>query len=72
MADKPGPPQKLQDTKSFQITVPKSMHGYIQWLARHTMWGPTERDVVVKILTQELNRMFDAGYHNKRLPGEDS
>jgi hypothetical protein len=65
---KGGPKGNLQETHPISATVPISLYNYIEWLARHSMWGPTVQSVVEKILTRELHAMFDAGFHNKRLP----
>jgi hypothetical protein len=70
MADdkKGGSPGNLQATRPLNLTIPASLYQYAEWLARHSMFGPTVQSVAEKILTRELHAMFDAGYHTKRLP----
>ena len=62
------PPPKVGDPKSFQITVPMTLWDYLTFLAAHSVLGTSEQDVAVHILTRELDAMFRAGYHDKRIP----
>jgi hypothetical protein len=41
---------------------------YLTFLAAHSVLGTSEQDVAVHILTRELDAMFRAGYHDKRIP----
>lgn len=68
MAAKRGPPGNLQNTTPINVTVPDALLQYMIWLATHSMYGPTVQDVVLKLITPQLQAMFDGGYHNKRLP----
>jgi len=63
-----GPPKKIGETKSFQITVPKPLWDYLTYLAAHSMLGTAEGEVAAHILIRELNTMFTTGYHNRRIP----
>ncbi len=69
---KRGPKGNLQGTGQLVLTVPDSMRRYIRWLARHSVYGPSEQDVVIKILTRELDAMFTSAYHDRRLPDPDN
>jgi len=62
------PPTKVGDPKSFQITVPMPLWEYLTYLAGRSMLGTSEQEVAVHILTRELNAMFAASYHDKRIP----
>lgn len=50
------------------MTVPVTVHRYLTLLARQTMWGPTIQDVILKMITPQLHKMFDEGFHDKKLP----
>jgi hypothetical protein len=64
-----GTPQKRQDTYPLQITIPVALHRYVQWLAANSFYGPTDQDVILKIVTAKVEAMFAAGFHEKRIPG---
>ena len=69
MADR-GPPTKLGETKSFQMTVPLPLYEYLEWLARHSVYGPTAKEAAVKLLTERINHMIESEYHNNRVPND--
>jgi hypothetical protein len=62
------PNPKIGDPHPFQITVPKPLWDYLTYLAGHSMLGTSEQEVAVHILARELNAMFAANYHDKRIP----
>jgi hypothetical protein len=59
---------KIGEPEAFQITVPKPLHEYLTWLARHSMLGRSVPDVAVQILTAAVDAMFRADYHKKDVP----
>ena len=62
------PPPKVGTSRPFQISVPIPLWEYLTFLAATSLLGTSEQEVAVHILVRELNAMFDAGYHNKRIP----
>ena len=65
---KRGAPKKVGEPKAFQITVPKPLYDYLTYLAAHSMLGTSEGEVATHVLIRELNAMFTAGYHDRRIP----
>ena len=68
MADKPGAPTKPGEPASFQLTIPKPAYDYLTFLAVHSMLGRSENEVAGHLLIWELDKLFQADYHNKRIP----
>jgi hypothetical protein len=54
-------PPKRQETETFEITVPASLHGALVHLATRTVYGATENAVAAFILAKEIERMQKAG-----------
>lgn len=69
---KGGAPGNLQPTTPVTVSFPDSALTYMTWLARHSMWGPTVQDVILKMISPQLHALFESGYHNKRLPESGS
>ena len=62
-------PKKLEgETEELRLTVPKTLTGYLTYLAKDHFLGAATTDIAVYILTKEVQRMFEADYHNKRVP----
>jgi hypothetical protein len=61
-------PTKRQETETFEITVPLSLHGALIHLATHTTFGATENAVAVYILSKEIERMQKAGEFGLEMP----
>jgi hypothetical protein len=52
-----GRPPKRQDTETFEVTVPVTLHKALVHLATHTTFGATENAVAAYILGKEIERM---------------
>lgn len=61
-------PSKKQDTETFEITVPSSLHRDLVHLAAHTVFGVTENQVATYILSKEIERMQKAGEFGLKMP----
>ena len=66
--NKGGRPPKAQETETFEITVPKAAHGYLKFLAKNSMLGPTLNDVAALILVNELTDMARTKFHDQVIP----
>ncbi|MFZ5733794.1 MAG: hypothetical protein ACOY4O_13730 [Pseudomonadota bacterium] len=62
-------PSKRQETETFEITVPITLHSALVHLATHTGYGVTENAVAAYILAKEIERMQKAGEFGLRIPG---
>ena len=58
-------------TKPIRIVVSAKLHAYLGYLSRHTMLGASENDVAAYILTQRLEAMLAAKYHETEIPSDD-
>ena len=67
MSDQP------DDSKTvlLRVRVSPRLYEYMTYLARHTFLGPAETDVARHVLTQRLDEMLHAGYHENRVPRDD-
>jgi hypothetical protein len=61
-------PAKRQDTETFEITVPLSLHRALVHLATSTPFGATENQVAGYILAKEIERMQKAGEYGLTMP----
>jgi hypothetical protein len=62
-----GRPPKRQDTETFEVTVPVSLHRALVHLATHTPFGATENAVAAYILGKEIERMQKAGEYGLKM-----
>lgn len=62
-------PKKLEgEVDELRLTVPKTLKGYLTLLAKDHFLGAATNDLAVFILTKEVQRMFEADYHGKKVP----
>jgi hypothetical protein len=61
-------PIKRQETATFQVTVPASLHAALVHLATHTPLGETENAVAAFIIAKEIERMQRTGEYGLRMP----
>lgn len=61
-------PKNLQDTESLTFSVPKSAHGYLEFLARNGVRATTASDVAKQILLEEVDRRISEKYHDRAIP----
>lgn len=61
-------PIKRQETETFEITVPVSLHAALVHLATVSPLGQTENAVATYILAKEIERMQRAGEYGLRMP----
>jgi len=59
-------------TKLMRVRVSPRLFEYLGYLARHTLLGASENDVAEHVLTRRLEEMLFAGYHETRIPRDDS
>lgn len=59
-----GPPKKLSDSKSFQVTVPKDTYDYLTNLAKKGRLGATESEIGSLLITRAVDEMLTSGYHD--------
>ncbi|HAD86832.1 MAG TPA: hypothetical protein DCG48_05675 [Rhodospirillaceae bacterium] len=65
-----GPKPQIGQSVSFQITIPKHHHDYLEHLVRMSRLGTKVNEAAVHILVRELDKMFQADYHKKHF-GQD-
>lgn len=61
-------PIKRQDTVTFEITIPASLHKALIYLATRSPLGTSENTVAVFLLTKEIERMQKAQEFGLRMP----
>ena len=52
----------------LRITVSPRLRSYLEWLARNTMLGNSDKDVARYVLTKALEEMRQNNYHEGDLP----
>ena len=52
----------------LRITVSPLLRSYLEWLARNTMLGNSDKDVARYVLTKALEEMRQSNYHEGDLP----
>jgi hypothetical protein len=52
-----GPPEKLGEVETFQLTIPKPLHAYLRYLARTTYAGASITEVVHHLLKTQIEAM---------------
>jgi hypothetical protein len=58
-------------TKPIRMVVSARLYDYLGYLARNTMLGAKENDVAAYLLTQRLEAMLAARYHEtEKVPKE--
>jgi hypothetical protein len=61
-------PDKRQETRTFEITVPLATFEALVRLASYTTFGFTENTVAAYILAKEIERMQREGEFGLRMP----
>lgn len=64
---KPGRPPNLSDPVPLKVSLPKQQHDYLTLLAKRGILGVTQPDIAAHILVRELDEMFDAGVHERKI-----
>ena len=71
MAEKRGRKPNESDTLSFRVSLPKKLHGYLQFLARHSFIGANVGEVATYMITQQSLRMMQDKFHELEPPADD-
>lgn len=56
-------------SETLRFDVAKPLADYLSLLARTSILGVTANDVARIILTNEVQRLIDSGYHERVVPG---
>jgi hypothetical protein len=59
---------KKEETVPMRLTVSKRLYAYLRVLRQKTMLGSSENDVAEYLLTQRLEEMLAAKYHESQIP----
>jgi hypothetical protein len=61
-------PENKQQTQTLSITVPQATYGYLSYLAVNSTLGANENDVAVRLLTDRINELLLAKFHEATIP----
>lgn len=59
-------------TRLIRMRVSPRLFDYLSYLARHTLLGASENDVAEHVLTRRLEEMLLSGYHETKIPRDDT
>jgi len=64
-------PENRSEARSLSLTLPEETFNYLVLLATLGKLGRTENEVATHILVREVYAMYEAGFHDVRIPVAD-